>query len=38
MIFQPNYANPLNEIETELKGATPQNVLQALMPENWRWK
>ena len=37
VIYQPNYANPFNEIATNLKGATPLNVLQALTPENWRW-
>jgi hypothetical protein len=36
-VYQPNYANPFNEIATNLKGATPLNVLQALTPENWRW-
>ena len=37
VVYQPNYANPFNEIATNLKGATPLNVLQALTPENWRW-
>jgi len=37
VIYQPNYVNPFNEIATNLKGATPLNVLQALTPENWRW-
>jgi peptide/nickel transport system substrate-binding protein len=37
VIYQPNFANPYNEIATNLKGATPLNVLQALTPENWAW-
>ena len=37
VVYQPNYANPFNEIATNLKGATPLNVLQAITPENWRW-
>jgi peptide/nickel transport system substrate-binding protein len=37
VVYQPNFANPFNEIETNLHGATPLNVLQALTPENWTW-
>ena len=36
VVYQPNYANPFNEIATNLTGATPLNVLQAITPENWR--
>ena len=32
VVYQPNYANPFDEIATNLKGATPLNVLQALDP------
>jgi peptide/nickel transport system substrate-binding protein len=38
VVFQPNYANPMNEISNKLEGATPANVLDALTPEEWHWK
>ncbi len=37
VVFQPNYANPFNEIQKSLKGAEPANVLDALTPEEWYW-
>ncbi|MCU1491050.1 MAG: hypothetical protein JWM85_2455 [Acidimicrobiaceae bacterium] len=35
VVFQPNVANPIDEIQKSLKGATPLNPLQAVTPENW---
>jgi peptide/nickel transport system substrate-binding protein len=37
VVWQPNYANPMNEIQKTLKGTQPANVLDALTPENWHW-
>ena len=37
VIFQPNYVTELTEIQKGLTGVTPQNVLWAINPENWRW-
>ena len=38
VIFQPNYATSLTEIQHGLNGVTPQNVYWQLNPESWRWK
>ncbi len=37
VIFQPNVASQLTEIQKGLSGVTPQNPLLALTPENWRF-
>jgi len=37
VVFQPNFANPMNEVNKKLQGTQPQNVLQALTPEEWHW-
>jgi peptide/nickel transport system substrate-binding protein len=37
VIYQPNFANPINEIQKTLKGATPLNAILNLTPENWRF-
>jgi peptide/nickel transport system substrate-binding protein len=38
VVFQPNFANPMNEIQKNLGGTQPANVLDALTPEEWYWK
>ena len=38
VIFQPDDATALTEIQHGLRGVTPQNVFWQLNPENWRWK
>jgi peptide/nickel transport system substrate-binding protein len=37
VIYQPNYVTEMTEIQKGLTGVTPQSVLWALNPENWRW-
>ena len=37
VIYQPNYATEMTEIQKGLTGVTPQSVLWAINPENWRW-
>jgi peptide/nickel transport system substrate-binding protein len=37
VIWQPNYANPINEIQKSMTGAAPVNPLQNINPENWRF-
>jgi peptide/nickel transport system substrate-binding protein len=37
VIFQPNVASQITEIQKGLSGVTPQNPLLALNPENWRF-
>jgi peptide/nickel transport system substrate-binding protein len=37
VVFEPNPASSLTEINKKLKGVTPQNVYWDLNPENWRW-
>jgi peptide/nickel transport system substrate-binding protein len=37
VIYQPNYVTELSEIQKGLTGVTPQNILWAINPENWRW-
>ncbi len=37
VIWQPNIANPISEIQKGLEGVTPQNPLQAITPEDWHW-
>jgi len=38
VIYQPNYTNPLVEINKSITGATPVNVLQQITPAYWRIK
>jgi len=35
VVFEPNPATELSEIQSTLKGATPQSPLWAINPENW---
>jgi peptide/nickel transport system substrate-binding protein len=37
VVFQPNYATELTEIQHGLSGVVPQNVYWQINPENWRW-
>lgn len=37
VVFEPNPALSLTEVQKGLSGVTPQNVYWALLPENWRW-
>lgn len=37
VVWQPNAVTSLTEIQKGLTDVTPQNVLWALTPENWRW-
>jgi peptide/nickel transport system substrate-binding protein len=37
VIWQPNQVTTLTEIRNTLTGVTPQNPLEAITPENWRY-
>jgi peptide/nickel transport system substrate-binding protein len=37
VVFEPNPAYTLTEINKKLSGVTPQNVYTTIEPENWRW-
>jgi peptide/nickel transport system substrate-binding protein len=37
VIWQPNQVTTLTEIRNTLSGVTPQNPLEAITPENWRY-
>jgi peptide/nickel transport system substrate-binding protein len=37
VVFEPNLASLLTEIQNGLKGVTPQSPLIAINPENWRF-
>ncbi len=38
VVFEPNYATEMTEIQHGLSGVTPQNVYWTILPESWRWK
>jgi peptide/nickel transport system substrate-binding protein len=38
VVFEPNPASSLTEVNKKLSGVTPQNVYWDVEPENWRWK
>jgi peptide/nickel transport system substrate-binding protein len=37
VIFQPDFANPLQEVANNLKGVTPLNTFTYITPENWHY-
>jgi peptide/nickel transport system substrate-binding protein len=37
VVFEPDPASSLTEINKKLTGVTPQNVYWDVQPENWRW-
>jgi peptide/nickel transport system substrate-binding protein len=38
VVWQPNFGNPLFEVNKSLSGFAPANVYVQINPENWRWK
>lgn len=38
VVWQPDPATALTEVQKGLSGVTPQNVYYDLLPETWRWK
>jgi peptide/nickel transport system substrate-binding protein len=37
VVFQPDYANPINEVANNLQGVTPLNTFTFITPEEWHY-